>query len=651
MYRLNLTLVLLFLAVQYSLNLSAYCISETFSYNSNRQDSIRAELLVDSALFFWRKGHLRKALFHYKNSLDLFKNANSWNNYIRASNRVGRLYYHLSYLEKAEFHLKESLSINVNLSSPKLESFAKSHFWLGLVNYEKGDYFSADSLLNVCLETQLKFYSEESTELGLTYLNIADINSDLGFYEKAIQNYNAAIDIFNNNNETYLLKSAISNKLTIFAQKEKINEYISESLKLVNYKNLQDVDYNIIMNIANIYNKYENIEEAIAILNSFLNKREFGNLDDYIKAEFYSLLGFSLAQNQNFIYAHHYLKKGLNIYLKAYGENSLHVANEYSQLGFLFFKKKNYHKSLRYYNKAINIYNKISSNHKSLAAIFFRKSLAILEIGDIPIARNILLKSLEMTSHFYSESSYKILEIKNNLCKADLIIGNYEKAIESIDSTFSYFFNSKESLEENKLIFLSMPQIYELLNSLIIKIDLLNALILSTNNSKLIKEKTNTYINISIIVNYLRKNYSSLNKKITFTSQKYNLFTGGLNSAIATSKITDPIFYKKLAYKFNGMNKAGILLESLNHSQARNFASLPDSLRDKERDLKIDITFYNNKLNEENSKQTPRQRQGHLLRECPLRFQPGLRSPHRYPREQVSRLLRPQTPQLCGLGR
>ena len=52
-------------------------------------------------------------------------------------------------------------------------------------------------------------------------------------------------------------------------------------------------------------------------------------------------------------------------------------------------------------------------------------------------------------------------------------------------------------------------------------------------------------------------------------------------------------------------HKAGILLESLNHTQARNFASLPDSLRDKERDLKIDITFYNNKLNEENSKQSP----------------------------------------------
>ena len=51
-------------------------------------------------------------------------------------------------------------------------------------------------------------------------------------------------------------------------------------------------------------------------------------------------------------------------------------------------------------------------------------------------------------------------------------------------------------------------------------------------------------------------------------------------------------------FQFIEKNKATVLLQSMNEAEALQYANLPDTLLEKEKDLKIAITFHQKQLNE-----------------------------------------------------
>ena len=53
-------------------------------------------------------------------------------------------------------------------------------------------------------------------------------------------------------------------------------------------------------------------------------------------------------------------------------------------------------------------------------------------------------------------------------------------------------------------------------------------------------------------------------------------------------------FYK--AFEYSEKNKAGILLEALASSEAKEFAGIPDNVLDKEKEILSQLTYFKNKI-------------------------------------------------------
>jgi len=97
----------------------------------------------------------------------------------------------------------------------------------------------------------------------------------------------------------------------------------------------------------------------------------------------------------------------------------------------------------------------------------------------------------------------------------------------------------------------------------------------------------------------MRSGYNSEGSKLFLAEKSSEIFECAIKLSIKLFDITGETKYRNEAYIFNEKSKVRILQEAINESQARNFSGIPDSLLEKESQLKIDLTFYENRLQEE----------------------------------------------------
>ena len=71
-----------------------------------------------------------------------------------------------------------------------------------------------------------------------------------------------------------------------------------------------------------------------------------------------------------------------------------------------------------------------------------------------------------------------------------------------------------------------------------------------------------------------------------------------VNLALKLYNQTGDSKYLESGFAFAERNKAGILAESIAEADARKFAGIPDSLLESEKNLRIDLAFFETKLQE-----------------------------------------------------
>jgi len=81
-----------------------------------------------------------------------------------------------------------------------------------------------------------------------------------------------------------------------------------------------------------------------------------------------------------------------------------------------------------------------------------------------------------------------------------------------------------------------------------------------------------------------------------------NVSNNAINTAIKLYKITKNEQYKEKAFLFSEKSKTNLLLESLSEAKAKQFAGIPETLLEHERQVKIDIAFSQKSIFEEQAK-------------------------------------------------
>jgi hypothetical protein len=106
----------------------------------------------------------------------------------------------------------------------------------------------------------------------------------------------------------------------------------------------------------------------------------------------------------------------------------------------------------------------------------------------------------------------------------------------------------------------------------------------------------------SNLITKIKKGYQSESSQLRLGEQSYRIYNKAISTSLQLYDLTGSCLYKEKAFTFSEFNKASILLQCLSEAKAKKFAGIPSSLLEKERDLKIDLAFYEKNLIEEKAK-------------------------------------------------
>jgi len=255
-----------------------------------------------------------------------------------------------------------------------------------------------------------------------------------------------------------------------------------------------------------------------------------------------------------------YLNKSLATYLKVLGEKNEWIVRDYMEIGLIYLRKGDFNNAQKYYDKSLALgLEVLSENLPYISEIYLR-------YGELYYTQKRFNKSLEclqrsITSflpQFNDTSIYSNPPLENIIFDANLLdaLGLKANALEKYYSLKPHRFKDIEkSLQKYRLA--------------------------------------------SDLINKMRSSYKAEGSKLFLGEKVSKIFDEAIQTALKLFEITQNNEYKEQAFLFAEKAKSSILLASLQDSKAKQFAGIPDSLIELERELKINLTYYETQIQQE----------------------------------------------------
>lgn len=278
-----------------------------------------------------------------------------------------------------EIWSKEDTLITARIAQT-LDIYRKADRWAAATSYDKEKYSDllysyADFLHNYGLyrdcETILlrwiplvkELHGKESKEAASSYNNIGWVYKYQGDYDKALEYYFKALEIW-----------------------EKV--FGTEHPNMASsYNNIGMVYYNQ----GDYYKALEHLFKALAIWETVLGTEH----PDTAKS--YNNIGLVYHSHGNYGKALEYYQKALAIDEKALGKDHTDTARDYNNVGTVYDDQGDYGKALEYYSKALAIDEKVlGKEHPSTAREYNNIGSLYYEQGDYPKALDYLNKAYQI---------------------------------------------------------------------------------------------------------------------------------------------------------------------------------------------------------------------------------------------------------------
>ncbi len=372
----------------------------------------------------------------------------------------------------------------------------------------------------------------------------------------------------------------------------------------------------------------QNTRQALAI---DLDKEIFLAADSVIISTHYNNLGaFYLAKGD--------YQRSLDNFLAAtYGEK------DYTKdpillynIGQLFIKQERYAESITYFERILNVpyreehqekikadafnglctcFEKLTLYDKALVhckqALDFKgntlKYISWLIMGNIYIGKKQPQKALEMldiaTASFFQDATatkHKITDLSQLYFlrgEAHVLNQNppaalqfYQKALIANHSNFkdsiNYEMNPSLAGIRKPIYFLKTMQAKA------------KALSTFTNQSAKIEAALQTYELTTQWIDTLQVSYNTETSQLDWSTDFKEIYGEAIALAHQQYQKTQDPKYLELAFSFSEKSKNAILLETLKSNEGKSQAGIPDSLIQKEKDLNLNIVFYEKKIDQ-----------------------------------------------------
>ncbi len=315
----------------------------------------------------------------------------------------------------------------------------------GNIERTLGHYDSALKHYEIALNID-KLIKGNEERLSTLYNNIGLALDDKGQYDKAIENYQKALDIIESSiKENKLYNPAINNNLgSVWISKGNYNKAISyyeKALKLIISK-----EGEICKNAARTYGNLGAAWNSKGVYDTAINYYEKAlKTEKLISGEnnpsSSTILGnIALAWNSkgNFIKAMEYNEMALQYDLKIYGGEHPKVGLDYSNIGIAYYAKNEYDKSIIYFEKTLQIrIANFGENHPSTSTTYNNLGLAWSSKGDLDKAIEYFNKSLGICNKIFGEKHPNTAAALNSMGLALLYKEDYDRALSFFEKSLN----------------------------------------------------------------------------------------------------------------------------------------------------------------------------------------------------------------------
>jgi CHAT domain-containing protein/tetratricopeptide (TPR) repeat protein len=310
----------------------------------------------------------------------------------------------------------------------------------------------------------------------------------------------------------------------------------------------------------------------------------------------------------------------------------------FNNIGRLYFKKGDYKKAIRYFKNNINLISSkgtppqyLDNLDKALrftgavytdmgvydsAQYYFKKNIDLLERHNRPMVYTEILfsqmllklnepiKALDYLSrirkavlHLEDASSiepviyFRIGEAYTQLAQYDTALVYFQKSLVSNDTTFS----GTESVSELPLLNTRVYEPIYFLDALVAKAETLSKLSGQEGN---LSASLETYLQAIAWTDSLRKMYVLEDNELFWGERYRKIYEAAVHTAYQCYEQSGDIQYINTAFALSEKSKATLLLHAFNVKTGDLRSGVPKSLLEKERDLSLNMAFYEKALAE-----------------------------------------------------
>lgn len=534
------------------------------SFAASLNDSTTAHEYYKKGRSFLFKGTYDSSAYYFKLARNLQNDLELWPSLIKSMKDAAVLHANHLMFDTAKFLIT---SINQIASDHSIltEELAQGNHLMGNIYKVQGQYKKASKFYQTAIGLIHKKVGHDNIKSGISYLELGDIYLLQGRYGESMTTIQISIDIFNRlENKLYLLSRCYYRIARIH---DKIGsykialEYYLRAINIWKQKDERILIFHGLHGVALMYFRLGYLEKSFLYSNKSSNalkalKNYNGNIADYLL-----LKGALFLQTQKLDSSIYYLQKSLQKSIDLKEENSTRHALINDYLGEFHQSKKDYDKAGTFFNKSLSTRMEIlGMNHKDIGRSFNK------------IAAN----------HFFQKEYYESIFYFNEAIRANSL---------------------KKDIENTKLLPENSHSHEVMITSILGISNSHERIAIKENNIKQLL-KSSIWLQRSIAICDLglhgRFNFED---KFQLSKTISQIYEAAIRVNLKLYHQTQEEKYKLQAFYYSEKSKAGVLTEALNNMSAKRFGTLPDNVLTLEKNIKIDQSYFQTRIQNEKVKQ------------------------------------------------
>lgn len=501
----------------------------------------------------------------------------------------GLIYFEKNEYDSAEEYLEKALTILGKPGGNYLqlkECFLK----VGLLNIRNKDYSHAVSMYEKEAGIFEKYFGENDLILGKIYYYLASYYGFTNYeFDKAIPCFEKAINLFQKKEEDQQLVLAYTKLANVYNwiwnfEKSTPLSHKAYTLSLKTFGKENKNTGEALLQLGMAYNGLQKFDESINYYLASLDvfHKVFED-DNPVIGHLYNLISTTHYNQKSYDKAIAFMEKHIKFLLLQEYVDPAKLGRTYVSFSMMLQKNKDYSAALDYLQKGILIFK-----NPSVKSVAYDMSFAYMN-------RSTLYLSLDSLSQAEAsaKTSLKILEadpqlnveVRNhrNLAEIYKLRKNFNLSETYYDKIFERF---KYKRDGDFLKIANKTLLFEVLS--------LNAKMYADWGKN---KNDQTYLNRGValfdqslrIYDHIRNNQFEADSKSILLKEGVKTYEGYIDLLNELfSQTNDPKFIDQI-FDLSERSKASLLHKALQHSNALNFAGIPDSLTRKERALKLEV--------------------------------------------------------------